>query len=62
MEQLNKANQDNKMLKKACKKKAQQSHVLVSKATQQNQASATKAKAPTKDSGAKPTMIEKKFI
>ena len=42
MEQFTKVNEDNELLKKAYKKKAQQNHVYVARATQQNQALATK--------------------
>ena len=47
-EQLNKANQDKKLLKEGLKKKALQNQALVAKAIQQNWASATKAKIPQK--------------
>ena len=54
MEQLNKANQDDKLLKRACKKKVQQKQGLVATAAQQNQTSATTSKIPTNDMDAKP--------
>ena len=59
MVQCTKVNQDNKLLKKAYKKKAQQSQVLVARTTQQNQALATEAKTSTKDTGTKPTKVGK---
>ena len=59
MEQLNWANQDNKLLKKVYKKKTQQNQRLVAKAMKQNQAVATEAKIPIKDRGSKSTKMEK---
>ena len=44
IEQLKKANQDDNLLKRHIKKKAEQSQVLVAKVAQQNQTSANKSK------------------
>ena len=55
MEQLNEVNEDNKLLKRAYKKKAQQNQVLVAKVTQQDQTLATKAKISTKITGTNTT-------
>lgn len=57
MEQLNKVNKDNKLLKRAYKKKAQQNQVLVAKVTQQKQTLATEAKISTKITGTKTTKV-----
>ena len=54
MGQIKNLTQDNKMLKKTYKKKAQQNQVLVAKAVQ-NEASAANVRTPTKDTGAIPT-------
>ena len=51
MEELNKVNQDSKLLKKAYKKKTQQNQVSVARAAQQSQA--TKAKTSTHNTGTK---------
>ena len=59
MEQLNKVNQYNKLLKKTHKNKAQQNQVLVTKGAQQIQTSAPKSMTPTNDTGTKPNKIEK---
>ena len=59
MEWLNKVNQDSKLLKKAYKKKAQQSQVLGAQAAQHTKALATKAKTLTKDRDTKATKVGK---
>ena len=55
MDQLNKANQDNKLPKKAYMQKPQQNEILVVKATYQSQAITTKAKNLPKDTSSKAT-------
>ena len=56
---IKKVNQNNKLFKKAYKKKGQQSHVLVIRATQQNQELPTKAKTSMKNTDIKSTKARK---
>ena len=57
MEQLNKVNQEYKLLKRTHKKEAQQNQIWVAKANQQILALVSNAKTPTKDTVTKPTTV-----
>ena len=59
MEQFSKENQDNKLLERAYRNKAQQNQVLVAWSTQQNQALATKAKTSAEVKGTKAVKVMK---